>query len=148
MVRFLLSVLVNLVAAALAFLFTSWLVSGFNLSVGGFFLAVVIFAALQSVLSPLIFNVARKYASTVLGGVGLIATLLALWITTLVSGALSINGVSAWISSMVVVWLVSVLVTWLLDFVVLRSWWDRRQSAHAENAAADAALARREAKKK
>ncbi len=148
MIRFLLSVAVNLVAAAVAFLVCGALVEGFDISVSGFIIAVVIFTALQTILAPFVFNVARKYASAILGGVGLISTLLALWITTLISGALTISGFSAWIAAMVVVWLVSALVTWLLGWVVLSRWWDTRQAASAENAAADAALARRESKKK
>ncbi|MFZ2510514.1 MAG: hypothetical protein WAW85_05420 [Gordonia sp. (in: high G+C Gram-positive bacteria)] len=146
MIRFLLSVLVNLVSAALAFLVCAWLLAGgFNLSVRGFFIAVAIFTVLQSILMPFVFNVARKYASAMLGGVGLISTLLSLWLTTLVSGALTITGGSAWIASAVLVWLVSVLAAWLLGFVVLRRWWDARQESAAKNAAADAALERREA---
>lgn len=145
MIRFLLSVLVNLVSAALAFLVCAGLVGGFRLSVSGFFIAVAIFTVLQSILTPFVFNVARQYASAMLGGVGLIATLLSLWLTTLVSGALTINGGSAWVASTVVVWLVSVLAAWLLGFIVLKRWWDGRQESAAENAAADAALQRREA---
>ncbi len=146
MVRFLLSVLTSLISAAVAFLVTAVLVDGFDLSVRGFIIAVLIFTALQAVLTPFVFNVARKYASAVLGGVGLISTLLSLWITTLISGALSISGIGSWIASMVLVWLISALLGWLLGYLVLQRWFDAKQAAAAKDSAADAALARREAK--
>lgn len=145
MVRFLLSVLTSLVSAAVAFLVTGVLVSGFELSARGFIIAVVIFTALQALLTPFVFNVARKYASAVLGGVGLASTLLSLWITTLISGALTISGFSAWLISTVLVWLISALLGWLLGYLVLRRWFDAKQETAAKNTAADAALARREA---
>lgn len=148
MIRFLLSVAVNLVSAAIAFLVAWAVVGGFHLHGRGFVIAVLIFTALQTLFTPFVFNVARKYASAVLGGVGLISTLIALWLTTLVSGALTINGFSGWLASTVVIWFVSALATWGLGFLVLRRWWDGRETAAAENAAADAALARREASKK
>ncbi|GAA3956645.1 hypothetical protein [Gordonia caeni] len=146
MIRFLLSVAVNLASAAVAFLICAAVVADFTLSVRGFFIAVAIFTALQSILAPFVFNLARKYASAILGGIGLISTLLALWITTLISGALSISGFTAWLASTVVVWFASALLTWGLGFLILRRWWDGRTESRAENAAADAALARREAR--
>lgn len=146
MIRFLLSIAVNLVSAAVAFLICWAVVGGFHISLGGFFIAVAIFTAVQSLLGPFIFNIARKYASAMLGGIGLLSTLVALWITTLVSGALRIDGFSSWLASTVVVWFASALLTWCLGFLILERWWDRKQVAEAENSAADAALARREAK--
>lgn len=147
MIRFLLSVAVNLIAAAIAFLICAAVVGDFNLSVRGFWIAVAIFTAVQAILSPFVFNLARKYASAVLGGIGLISTLLALWITTLISGALSISGAAAWLASTVIVWFASALAAWLLGYLILRRWWDGKNEAKAENAAADAALARRESGK-
>lgn len=146
MIRFLLNLAVNFVSAAIAFLICYAVVPDFDISLGGFFIAVAIFTALQSLLAPFVFNIARQYASALLGGIGLVSTLLALWITTLISGALNINGASAWIASTVVVWFASAVLTWGLGFLVLRRWWDGKQEAKAENAAADAALARRDAK--
>lgn len=147
MIRFLLNVAVNLVSAAIAFLIAWSVVGGFDLHWRGFFIAVAIYTALQSLFAPFVFNVARKYASAMLGGIGLISTLIALWITTLIAGALSIHGFSAWLASTVVVWFASALLAWGLGFLVLKRWWDRKQAEEAESKAADAALARREAKR-
>ena len=130
MVRFLLSVLVSLIAAALAFLFCMWMIGGFSVSVGGFFIAVVIFTVFQSVLSPLLLKAARKYAPAIVGGIGLIATILSLWLTSLVAGAVTVSGgAGTWITAAVIIWLVSIVVTWILDFAVLQQWWDKRQPA-------------------
>ena len=146
MVRFLLNVAVSLVSSAIAFLVTSSLIDGFDLSLSGFFIAVAIFTAGQAVLGPFVFNMARKYASAVLGGIGLVSTLLSLIITSIVGSSLSITGVSAWISSTVLIWLITALGTWCLGFIVITKWWDARRAAEAQDAAVDAALDRRAGK--
>lgn len=118
MVRFLWNIATSLVAAVVAFLVTSWLVSGFHVTVAGFIVAVVVFVAAQAILAPFVFNMARKYASPVLGGIGIVSTLLALWIATLFSDGLRIDGVGAWIASAVIVWLVTALGGWLLMWLI------------------------------
>lgn len=118
MIRFLWNIGVSLVSAAIAFLVTALIVKNFHLSWGGFIVGVVVFVVAQAVLSPFVFNVARKYASPVLGGVGIVSTLLSLWIATLFSDGLRIDGVGAWIASALIVWLITALGGWLLMWLV------------------------------
>ena len=129
MIRFLLNLGISLVVAAIALLVAGSLVQGVEVSASGFLLAVGIFALAQAVLSPFVFNVARKHASAVLGGVGLVSTLLALWVATLFPGGLEIHGAQAWVLTPLVVWIVTALGTWLLGAFIVRRWWDRKQAA-------------------
>ncbi|GEE03522.1 hypothetical protein nbrc107696_39680 [Gordonia spumicola] len=146
MVRFLLNAGVSLVSSAIALLVAQWLIDGFDLRLSGFFIAVAIFTVLQAVLGPFVFNMARKYASAVLGGIGLVSTLLSLIITSIVGSSLSISGVAAWISSTVVIWLITALGTWCIGFFIITKWWDGRRTAQAKDQAIEAALDRRAGK--
>ena len=128
MIRFLWHVAVQLVLAAVALLVAGWLIEGTQLHVGGFFVAVGVFALAQSLLGPFVFNMARQYASAVLGGIGIVTTFLALWIATLFPGGLQISGVSAWIATPVIVWVITALGTWILMGLII----EKKLAAKAE----------------
>ncbi|QRY61028.1 phage holin family protein [Gordonia sp. PDNC005] len=143
MIRFLLNVGVSLVSSAVALLVCAWLIDGFDLRAQGFVIAVAIFTAVQAVMGPFVFNMARKYASAVLGGIGLVSTLLSLLITSIVGSSLSISGAAAWISSTVLIWLITALGTWGIGFLVVTKWREARSSAKAKDQAIEDALDRR-----
>lgn len=63
-----------------------------ELQPASFLVAVLVFAIDQGMLGPFIFNVARQYAPTILGGIGLVTTLLALAIASLFDGGLATAG--------------------------------------------------------
>lgn len=131
MIRFLLSLAISIVSAAVAMLVTAAVVEGVTLHAAGFVVAVVVFSAAQGLLSPFVFNLARKYASAVLGGIGLVSTFLALFVATLFPNGLQISGVTAWVLSTLIVWLITALGTWILGIVIIKRWWERRQLAKA-----------------
>ena len=127
MIRFLLSFAINVVLAAVGLLVASSLFDGVTVHASGFVVAVLVFAVAQAVLAPFVFNMARKYASAILGGIGLVSTFLALWVATLVGDSLEIQGAGTWIGATVVVWVIGALGGWFLGWLVLKRWWDRRQ---------------------
>ncbi|MBK8447283.1 MAG: phage holin family protein [Micropruina sp.] len=137
MIRALLTFAINVVLSAVGLLIAANVATGVTLQWSGFVIAVLIFAAAQAILSPFVWNMARKYASAVLGGIGIVSTLLALWVATLLSGGgLTISGLGAWVRTALIVWLVTALGGWFLGWLVIRRWWDRRQEAKKVNAAA------------
>lgn len=126
MIRMLLTFAANLVVAAVALLLAGLLLSEWvTLNVGGFLVAVLIFTVAQSLLTPFILNIARKYASALLGGIGLISTLLALWVATLFPGGLAISGLG-WVLAPLLVWIVSALGGWILVGVVIKRRFEMR----------------------
>ncbi len=129
MVRFLLTVASHLVTSAIALLIAAWLVDGVTIRWEGFLLAVGVFTLAQAILAPFVFNLARKHASAILGGIGLVSTLLALFVTTWFPGGMQINGFTAWVTTVVLVWCLSALGTWLLGAVVIKRILARRGSA-------------------
>ena len=127
MIRFLLSVAISIVSAAVALLVASSLIPGVDVSASGFVVAVLVFTIAQAVLAPFVFNLARTYASAVLGGIGLVSTFLGLFVATLFPDGLTISGVTAWVLSALVVWLITALGTWILGALIIKRWWERRE---------------------
>lgn len=126
MIRLLIRTVVFLGSAAIGLLVADWLVDGFDVTSSGFLLVVVVFAAIQSIISPFLAKLAAKNATALLGGIGLIATLIALFVAQAVGDSLTIDGgVSTWLAATVVVWLATALATLLLPIAVVKS---RRQS--------------------
>ena len=72
MIRAMIDFGINLVLAAIGILVAASTIAGVSVQWSGFLVAVLVFAALQAVLSPFVFNMARKYASAVLGGIGIV----------------------------------------------------------------------------
>src|SRR5688572_24540957 len=111
MITFLIRALIFVFSAALGLIAADLILPGFRIDWSdwwGFVLTVVIFAVIQSVLAPWVFKVARKHASAMLGGVGIIATFVALLVVVLIPGAgLGISEPLAWILAPVIVWLVT-----------------------------------------
>jgi len=129
-IRLLLRAAVFLASAALGLLVAAWLIPGVSLSVYGFITAVVIFAVAQAILSPFFLKMASRYASAFLGGIGLVSTLAALILASVLTNGLVIRGIGAWIAATVVVWLVTALATLLLPVLVLKT---KKNSASMKN---------------
>ncbi len=121
MIAFLIRAAIFVVAAALGLLVAAALFDDVEVTAGGFVVTVLVFAILQSVLTPWIASMAQKYARAFMGGVGLVSTFVALLVASLVGDALTIRGVSGWVLATLVVWLVTALATVLLPVVLLKN---------------------------
>jgi hypothetical protein len=122
MIRFLVRMAIFLVSAAIGLLVTAGLLDGVEVTAGGFIVAVVLFAVIQSILAPFIAKVTARNASALLGGVGLLSTFVALWLTTLIGNSLTIDGgVGTWLAATVIVWLATALATLLLPIILVKA---------------------------
>ncbi|MFS0852406.1 hypothetical protein [Microbacterium sp. 179-I 3D4 NHS] len=124
MITFLLRALLYVASAGVGLIVADLLLEGFRIQWArwwGFALCIVIFAVLQSILSPLITRVTDRYAPALIGGIGIISTLIALLIVVLLPlGGLRIVDATGWILGAVIVWVVTALGTVLLGRVFLR----------------------------
>ena len=111
---------VFLASSAIGLLIAAWLVKGVSVRVAGFIVAVVVFSVAQAILAPFIAKMANRYASALLGGIGLVSTLVALILASALTNGLTIRGIGSWIAATVVVWLVSALATMLLPMLVIK----------------------------
>ncbi|QRY64640.1 phage holin family protein [Gordonia sp. PDNC005] len=125
--RFVLQVLAQLILGAVALLVIHVVLPGVELSVSGFFVAVGVFTLAHVILGPFVLSVAQNYAAPLSGGVGLVATLLALWIATLFDGGLRIVGIPSWILAPLLVWIITALGGWIVMGLVI----DRRLKKRA-----------------
>lgn len=119
MVRFLWSFAVNLVSAAAGLLLATLLLSGLRLQLSGFLVAVIVLTIAQAVLAPFVFSMARRYAPALLGGIGIVSTMLALFVASLFPGGVSVTSFATWVLAALIVWLVMALGGWLLLALVL-----------------------------
>jgi hypothetical protein len=119
-IRFLIRTLINLGTAAIGLLIAAWVIPGVSITISGFIIAVVVFTVAQAILSPFIFNIARQYAAPILGGIGLVSTLVALFIASLFPGGITLHDVLAWVLAPLVVWIVTALGGWILGAIFLK----------------------------
>lgn len=124
MITLLFRTLIYLASAGLGLIVADLVLEGFRIDWSkwwGFVICIVIFAILQSILSPWISRLADRYAPVLLGGIGIFSTLIALVIVVLLPiGGLRIVGVAGWILGAVIVWLVTALGTILLPMIFLK----------------------------
>ncbi len=124
MIAFLIRAAIFVVSAALGLIVADLLLAGFHIDWSdwwGFVLAVVIFAVIQSVLSPFVFKMTHRHAPAMLGGIGIISTFVAIVIVVLIpSAGIGISEPLAWVLAPVIVWLVTALATWLLPPLFLK----------------------------
>lgn len=113
-----------LVSAGIGLIVADLALDGFTINWDkwwGFVICIVIFAALQSILSPWIAKLADRYAPVLMGGIGIFSTLVALIVVVLLPiGGLSISGVAAWLLGAVIVWLITALGSILLPLIFLK----------------------------
>ncbi|QTE29551.1 phage holin family protein [Pengzhenrongella sicca] len=126
MIRFLLGLAVWLVSAAAGLLVATYLLDGMNLTTSGFVTVVVVFAAAQSILAPFVAMLAKRYAPPVLGGIGLVTTVVALLITSFVTDGLTIDGFDTWVFASLIVWITTMIATLLLPVIVVKRVLDKR----------------------
>jgi len=120
MVRFLWSFAVNLVSAAAGLLIASLLLADLHIQASGFVVAVLVLTIAQAILAPFVFNMARQYASALLGGIGIVSTMLALFIASLFPGGVTVTTFSTWVVAALIIWVVMALGGWLLLGWVLK----------------------------
>ena len=121
MIRLLIRAAINLVSAAIGLLVANAVLDDLEVTASGFILTVVIFALAQAILSPFILVVVKRNAEAFLGGVGIVSTLVALWIASLFGDALTISGLATWLIAAVIVWLAAALASFLLPFLLVKA---------------------------
>ena len=120
MLRFFIQTTVNLITAAVGILITAAILPDFRVQPLGFIAAVVVVVVAQAVLGPFVLSMSRKYAPALLGGIGIISTLVALIIASVLPGGITITGMATWISAALLLWLCTALGGWLLLFLAAK----------------------------
>src|SRR4249919_336811 len=111
---------IQLVSNALGLIIASWILDDVTISGSAFLVAVVIFTVVYAIAQPFFTQMALSSVPALRGGVALVATLVGLIITSLVSDGLSIEGAGTWIAATVIVWIVSLLGVLVLPLLFLK----------------------------
>ena len=127
MIRLLVRLVIAFASNAVGLIVAAVALDGMRLNVTGFVVAVAIFTIVVALLQPFLITVLRRAPGPVLGGVALIATLVSLIVTTLLTNGLSISGVGTWLAATVIVWLASVLAAFVLPDLGLKKYLDERR---------------------
>ena len=127
MIRLLIRLGIAVVANAVGLLVAAAVLDGMHVNAGSFFVAVLIFTVVFALMQPFLISQFRRGNSAALGGVALIATLVALIVTDLLSDGFDINGVGTWIAATVIVWLGALLAAFILPFLGLKKFLEERR---------------------
>lgn len=122
MIRLLVRALIYLGSAAIGIAVAALVLDDVRVETTGFVAVVVVYAVLQTVLTPFITRVALKNATALLGGTGLVAAFVALAVAVALGDALTITGgVGSWLAATVIVWLTTALTTLLLPMLLVKA---------------------------
>ncbi len=127
MIRLIVRTLVALAANAVGLLVAAALLDDMHLDASGFVVAVIVFTIVFALLQPFLMVQLRGAGSAALGGVALIATLISLIVTDLISDGFSIDGAVTWLLAAVIVWGAAVLAAFILPFLGLKKYLDERR---------------------
>ena len=120
MIRLLVSFLIQLAANALGLLVADWVLEDVTVSGTAFLVAVLIFTVVYAIAQPFLTQLALSSATALRGATALVATLIGLIVTSLLSDGLSISGGLTWLEATVIVWIVSLLGTLVLPLIFVK----------------------------
>ncbi len=120
MVRFLVRTLILFLSVAVGLIAAVLILSGFSISFGSFLIVAVIFTIVQAVLQPFLTQASEKNAPALLGGIGLFTVFVALVVTNLIVGGLTVVGASTWIFASLIIWIFTMIATLFLPFLLVK----------------------------
>jgi uncharacterized membrane protein YvlD (DUF360 family) len=128
MIRLLVRTVIAVAANAVGLIVASLVLDGFSINVASFVVAVVIFTIVFAVLTPFLAVQLRRLGNGAIGATALIATLVSLVITDLLSDGFTISGVGTWIAAAVIVWLAALAAAFVHPFLGLTKYLEENRS--------------------
>ena len=128
MIRLLVRTLIAVAANAIGLIVAAIVLDGVHLNFASFVVAVVIFTVVFAVLQPFLAVQLRRRGNGAIGATALIATLVSLLLTDLLSDGLEIDGVGTWIAAAVIVWLAALVAAFVLPFLGLKRFLEARRA--------------------
>ena len=122
MIRLALRTLIAVAANAIGLIVAAFVLDGMDIDVTSFIVAVAIFTIVFAVLTPFLAVQLRRLGNGAIGATALIATLVSLIVTDLLSDGFTISGVVAWGVAPVIVWLAALVAAFVLPFLGLKKY--------------------------
>ena len=129
MIRLIVRTLVAVAANAVGLIVAAAVLDGMEIDVTSFIVAVVIFTIVFAVLTPFLAVQLRRLGNGAIGATALIATLVSLVITDLVSDGFTISGVGTWIAAAVIVWLAALVAAFVLPYLGLKKYLEEHRAS-------------------
>ena len=121
MIRFLVNFAVFMAAAAIGLLVADIVLDDLSINYPvGFLIAAVLFGLIQAIIEPLMASITQKNAQMLTGGVGLFSALIALFVTATISDNISVDGVTGWFLSALIIWLASMFAGFILKVTIAK----------------------------
>jgi uncharacterized membrane protein YvlD (DUF360 family) len=120
MIRFLILSLLTLIGNAIGLIVAAIAVPGFHLDPFGFVISALFFTVVEIFFKPFIMKMSLKYMPALGGGTALVTTFVGLWLTSIFTNGLRLEGLSAWIVAPLVIWLAAVLAGVVLPMVLFK----------------------------
>jgi hypothetical protein len=111
---------VAIVANAIALVVTAQVLDDMSLGASGLLVAVVVFTVVAVLIEPALRQMALRSAPAILGSTALIATLISLVVTVLVTDSMSISGGLTWILATIMVWVLALLARMVLPLIIFK----------------------------
>ena len=121
MIRFLLTVAVQLVASAIGLIVAAWILEDMSLSGAAFLVSVAVFTVTTAVVQPFTMKMAVKHAQALLGATALATTFIGLLVTKLLTDGLSIREFETWLLATLIVWFAALMATFVAP-ILLAKW--------------------------
>ncbi len=127
MIRQLIRLLIALLANAVGLIVAALVLDGMELDVTAFIVALVIFTVVLALLDAFLAAQFRRRGVLLRALGALIATLVSLIVTDLISDGLTIDGTGTWIAATVIVWIASFLAAFILPYLGLKKYLEERR---------------------
>ena len=128
MIRLIVRTLVAVAANAVGLIVAAAALDGMDIDVTSFIVAVVIFTVVFAILTPFLAVQLRRLGNGAIGATALIATLVSLIVTDLMSDGFTISGVGTWIAAAVIVWLAALVAAFVLPFLGLKKYMEENRT--------------------
>ena len=127
MIRLIVRTAIMLLANAIGLIVASLVLDGMDIDATSFLVAVIIFTVVSALMLPFLASQLRRRGSSALGGVALLATLVSLIVTDLISDGFSIDGIGTWLAATVIVWAASLLAVFILPYLGLKKYLEEKR---------------------
>lgn len=129
MIRFLILSLLTLLGNAIGLIVAAIVLPGFHLDPFGFIVSALFFTIVEIFFKPFILKMSLKYMPALGGGTALVTTFVGLWLTSIFTSGLRIEGVSTWIIAPLIIWLAAVLAGIILPMFLFKQALESRDAS-------------------
>lgn len=130
MIRLVATAVISFLANAVALIVGAQLLDDMALDVSGFVIAVGIFTLTAVLIEPLTRQIALKSAPALIGSTALVATIISLVTTAVLSDGLRITGLTTWVLATIIVWAVGLAARMLLPLIIFKKVLAQRSSGN------------------